>query len=106
VYATLGCDPDPVRSRSPPYDERAAALMAMKQPFLAQDIDGLAHRDARHFELALELDQRGDFLAGLPLPSFDALTHDRRDLDIEGDAAAVVCLQELGHGRCQQVVWR
>ena len=79
--------------------------MAMQQAFLAQDIDGLADRDARHLELALELDQRGDFLAGLPLPSFDALAHDRGDLDIEGNAAAVIGLQELGHGRCHKMVW-
>src|SRR5262249_45395824 len=81
------------------------ALVAMQQAFLAQNIDGLAHGDPRHLELALELDQSGDFLAGLPLPAFDALTHHRRDLDIEGNTAAAVGLQELGHARCHQVVW-
>ena len=60
--------------------------MAMQQSFLAQDINGLADGDAGHLELALELNQGGDFLTRLPLPSFDALAHDRRDLDIERNA--------------------
>ena len=71
--------------------------MAMEQAFLAQDIDRLADRNARHFELALELNKCVDFLARLPLLPFDALTHDRRNLDIQGNAAAVIGLQELGH---------
>jgi hypothetical protein len=76
-------------------DERAAALMAMQQPLLPQDVNGLTDRDARHLELALKLDQGGNFLAGLPLPSFDALTHDGRNLDVERNATAIIRLQEL-----------
>ena len=48
-------------------DERAAALLAVQQPFLAQDIDGLAHGDARDLELAFEFDQRRNLLSGQPL---------------------------------------
>src|SRR5262249_52934383 len=101
----VGGELEPVPARRFFRYECAAALVAMQQAFLAQDIDGLAHGDPRHLELALELDQGGYFRAGLPWPAFEARPHPRRDLDIEGNTAAVVCLQELGHGRCHQVVW-
>ena len=52
----VGGELEPVPARGLFRHERAAALMAMQQAFLAQDIDGLADGDARHFELALELD--------------------------------------------------
>jgi hypothetical protein len=86
--------------------ERAAALMAMQQPLLAQDVHGFPDGDARHLELALELDERRDLLARPPLPPLDALAHDRRNLDVQGNPAAVVGLQELGHGSVRRAVGR
>jgi hypothetical protein len=100
----VGGELEPMPARRLFRHEGAAALMAMQQSFLAQDIDGLTDRDPRHLELALELNQRGYLLARPPLLSFDALAHDRCNLDVERNPAAVVGLQELGHGSFHQAV--
>jgi hypothetical protein len=84
------CQLEPVPGDGLLGHERAAALLRVKQPLLAQDIDGLANRDARDLEFALELDQGRDFLPRKPLLCFDPPPHDGSDLDVQGYTASVV----------------
>ena len=56
-YVPAGGEFQPVPAQRLGRNEGATALLAMKQPLFAQDIDGLPHRDPRHLKFLLQLHQ-------------------------------------------------
>jgi hypothetical protein len=84
-------------------DEGAAALEGFHQALALQEVDGLAHGDAGDAELALQLFQRGNFVADRPAAVADASAQHGGNLQIAGDAAVGVVEGERlaradGHG--------
>jgi hypothetical protein len=77
--------------------ECPAALLRAQEAFLAQDVNRLANGDARDRELTFQFDQRRNLLTGKPLLRLDAAAHDRGDLDVQRNAAAIVDLRYLQH---------
>src|SRR6185503_8288966 len=62
----------------------------LHQAFALQKVYGLAHGDAGDAELALQLLQRGNFVADRPAAVADASAQHGGDLQIAGDAAVGV----------------
>jgi hypothetical protein len=91
----VGRQAKPAAIRRNAGDEGAASLLALDQPFLLQDIHGLADGDARDLKFGLELFQGRDLVAGRPATVFDPLPQGRRDLHVERRAAALVGLGEV-----------
>ena len=68
-------------------DEGAAALERLYQALALQQVDGLAHGDAGHAELVLQLLQRGDLGPDRPVAVTDAPAQHRRHLQVARYAA-------------------
>ena len=77
--------------------EGATALLAMNEAFLLQQVDRLANGHPRHLELLLQLLERRDLLARLPLSVLDAPAQCVRQLHVERDAAALVGTCQVRH---------
>src|SRR5450759_2173712 len=92
------CKLEPVSGRWVLCNERSTALLGTQQALFAQNIDSLAHSNARHLEFAFELNKCRNLLTETPLFRFDPSPHDRSDLDVQRKTASVIGLRKFGHG--------
>ena len=76
-------------------DEGDLSLAALHETLSFQYLDRLAHGDACHLELGLELLEGGDLLSRLPLSGLDTATQRRRHLQVKGNTAAFVGFCQL-----------
>ena len=86
----IGREVEPAIVWRPAGNEGAPALLGLQEALGAQEFDRLANRHSCDAEFLLQFLERGNSLAFDPAGRIDALTHDRGDLKIERDAAAVV----------------